>query len=90
MGESRVDMTTLGHMARGGGEGREGTRFSSQEAKDTKRAGNQTSGLYREEPQGEGQPRPWAREFRVEGMPAITCNRWGQRDAGRTWRRGLL
>ena len=41
-----------------------------------------TSGLNREEPLGEGQPRPWVGKFRLGAGYA----RQGLRDAGRTWR----
>jgi hypothetical protein len=44
------------------------------------------SGFYREKPLGEGQPSPWAGKFRV----GAGYDRKGLRDAGRTWRPGLL
>ena len=48
------------------GKGERGTRYSSQEAKGTKGGWvTKMSGLYREEPLGEGQPSPCAREFKV-------------------------
>jgi hypothetical protein len=43
------------------------SRVSSQEDKGTKRQVTKMSGLYREEPLGEGQPSPYAGEFRIEG-----------------------
>ena len=52
--QGRHDQTELDHVS------------SSQEAKDT-RAVTKMSGLYREEPLGEGQPSPWAGKFRLEG-----------------------
>lgn len=68
---------TLNHVAGGGGKG-EHRKYSSQEDKGTK--GEQVikiSGLYREEPLGDGKPSPWAGEFwgRGWGMPATPCIR---------------
>lgn len=50
------------------GEGRQRTRCCSQEAKGTKGKGwvTKMSGLYREQPLGEGHSGPRAEEFRVE------------------------
>jgi hypothetical protein len=61
------------------GEGRqkELLQQANQEAKGTNGTGNQNVVLNKEESLGEGQPSPWAREFRVEGgqgMPATPCN----------------
>lgn len=45
------------------GRGERGTRVAAaRKPKVTK-----TSGLYREEPLAEGQPSPWAAEFRIKG-----------------------
>ena len=57
---------------------REGRRRESRELK--------MSGLYREEPLGEGQLRPWAGKFGV----GIKVCQVGLRDAGRTWKPALL
>ena len=64
--ESRV-VNALSHVGRGKEEGRGGAKYCSQEAKGTKGVVPKMSGLYREEPLWERQPRPWAGESRVEG-----------------------
>jgi hypothetical protein len=64
--------------------------------KEAKRASlDKISGLYREEQLREEQPIsvPELKKFRVGDWVCQTegpCNRWGLRDAGRTWRPGLL
>lgn len=52
------------------GKGERKTKYRSQEAKGIKeskrRLVTEMSGLHRKKPLGEGQPKPWAEEFRAE------------------------
>lgn len=94
MGKSRTRLSGV-MWEREGKEGREkrqGTRYSSQEAKGTKTGlVTKMSRLYTEESLGEGQPSIWPGAFREEGsLQTAPCNRSGLRNAGRTWRLGLL
>lgn len=52
--QSEQDQAEVGQMERG----ERVTKFCSQEANSPKGAGDQMSCLYREEPQGQGQPSP--------------------------------
>jgi hypothetical protein len=73
LGESRRgrDQAELGPVRRGGKE--RGNRSCSQKVKRCKkRKVVKMSGLYREEPLGEGQPSPWPGG---RGMSAKPCNR---------------
>lgn len=76
--EFRVTMTKLCHV-RKGARGPKARRLRSQEGKRVKRTSvAKISGLYREDPLGEGQPSPWTEEFRVGGGVLQTggpCNR---------------
>ena len=69
----RPGKSTWGGRQREGGKNlsreKETERGRDTEERDRERTRGETkmSGLYREEPLGEGQPSPWAGKFRVEG-----------------------
>ena len=71
LGESRVNMT----LNWATWEDREGKRGEpdtvARRPKVQKGRVTKMSGLYREESLGEGQPSPWAGEFRVEGSSGV-------------------
>ena len=65
---------------------RERVRGEDEKREKVRGGESKKSGLYREEPLGEGQLRPWAGKFRV----GIKVCQVGLRDAGRTWKPDLL
>jgi hypothetical protein len=62
----------------------EGERKEHIAEREGRRENPKMSGLYRNEPLGEGQPSPWAGKFRFGYV------RQALRDSGRTWGPGLL
>lgn len=67
LGEPRV-VSTLSLVGIGGGEKREGNQVLQPGGqKYKKKQVTKMSGLFMEEPLGEGQPSPWVGEFREEG-----------------------